>query len=136
MDWYKRDRYGRIVGKVVLNGEDICLEQIRAGYAWHYKKYQDEQSAEERALYAESEAVARSEKRGLWKDRDPVPPWAYRQIKANGVHAAPLETFRSASLHRPVHSVVFTRYESKLSLQRCAHLTTWAARILINKECK
>ncbi len=33
--WVKHDRYQRIIGKVVLNGEDICLEQVRRGMAWH-----------------------------------------------------------------------------------------------------
>jgi endonuclease YncB( thermonuclease family) len=42
--WSKRDRYGRIVGEVSINGRDICLEQIKAGMAWHYKYYQSEQT--------------------------------------------------------------------------------------------
>ena len=40
----KRDRYGRIVGKIEYKGLDINLEMVKAGYAWHYKKYQREQS--------------------------------------------------------------------------------------------
>src|SRR5438105_1826482 len=37
--FYKKDRYGRIVGKVVVGNTDVCLEQIRRGFAWHYKQY-------------------------------------------------------------------------------------------------
>jgi endonuclease YncB( thermonuclease family) len=37
----KRDRYGRLVGKVILEGRDVCLEQIKAGLAWHYKKFEN-----------------------------------------------------------------------------------------------
>ena len=37
-----KDRYGRIVGKILLGDRDICLEQVRAGYGWHSKKYQSE----------------------------------------------------------------------------------------------
>ena len=44
IEWSKHDRYRRIVGKVTLDGRDICLEQVRAGMAWHYKYYQDEQN--------------------------------------------------------------------------------------------
>jgi endonuclease YncB( thermonuclease family) len=44
VEWDKRDRYGRIVGKVVLEGEDMNLRQIEGGLAWHYKKYAVEQS--------------------------------------------------------------------------------------------
>ena len=40
VDFDKRDRYRRILGKVLLDGEDMNLEQLRAGLSWHYKKYQ------------------------------------------------------------------------------------------------
>ncbi len=43
VEYQKRDRYRRIVGKVLLDGIDACLEQVKAGFAWHYKKYQHEQ---------------------------------------------------------------------------------------------
>ncbi|WP_265947796.1 thermonuclease family protein [Dechloromonas sp. A34] len=33
VEYGKLDRYKRIVGKVTLNGVDICLEQIKAGLA-------------------------------------------------------------------------------------------------------
>ncbi len=33
IEYKKRDRYGRIVGKVLLDGIDVCLEQIKAGFA-------------------------------------------------------------------------------------------------------
>jgi endonuclease YncB( thermonuclease family) len=53
----KVDRHGRMVG-VVRNaaGRDIGLEQIKAGLAWHFKKYEHEQSADNRAAYAAVEA--------------------------------------------------------------------------------
>jgi endonuclease YncB( thermonuclease family) len=33
VEWSKSDRYGRIVGKVMLDGLDINLEQVRRGLA-------------------------------------------------------------------------------------------------------
>ena len=77
----KRDRYERILGKVLLSGKEMNLEQIRAGLAWHYKKYQNEQSPSDRELYSEAEIEAREAKRGLWHDPEPAPPWEYRQMK-------------------------------------------------------
>ena len=41
----KHDRYGRVIGKVLVGGKDVCLAQVVAGFAWHYKKYQNEQTA-------------------------------------------------------------------------------------------
>ncbi len=80
VEYQKRDRYGRIVGKVLLDGIDACLEQVKAGFAWHYKKYQHEQSAEDRELYADAENKARNERLGLWRENNPIPPWEHRRL--------------------------------------------------------
>ena len=81
VEYDKRDRYERILGKVLLSNEDMNLEQIRAGLAWHYKKYQNEQTLSDRKLYSDSEIEAKEAKRGLWYDPKPVPPWEYRNVK-------------------------------------------------------
>jgi endonuclease YncB( thermonuclease family) len=78
IEWTKRDKYQRLVGKVLLDGRDINISQIEAGLAWHYKKYAAEQSPEDRLRYARSEEQAHAAHLGLWKDSEPVPPWAYR----------------------------------------------------------
>ncbi len=79
IDSNKRDRYGRLVGKVFLNNQDICLALIEQGFAWHFKKYESEQSDSDRTTYAASETKARQVSRGLWSGASPVPPWVYRQ---------------------------------------------------------
>ena len=80
VEYRKRDRYGRVVGKVLLDGIDVCLEQVKAEFAWHYKKYQHEQSAEDRELYAEAEHQARTGGLGLWRENNPNPPWQHRRL--------------------------------------------------------
>ncbi len=80
IEYQKRDRYGRIVGKVWVNDVDACLEQIKAGFAWHYKKYQHDQSSEDQRLYAGAENKARDERLGLWRENNPNPPWEYRRL--------------------------------------------------------
>jgi endonuclease YncB( thermonuclease family) len=52
---------------------------VQAGMAWHYKEYQREQAPEDRELYAKAEDEARSARRGLWRDADPVEPSAFRK---------------------------------------------------------
>lgn len=74
----KIDRYGRTVARVIWNGRDVNLAQIKAGLAWHYKKYELEQSADDRRMYAVSEQDARATRRGLWADSQPVAPWDWR----------------------------------------------------------
>lgn len=81
VDYTKSDKYGRIVGKVMLNSVDVCLQQIISGMAWHYKKYQDEQTPEDRKTYRESETMAQTRKTGLWADGQAIPPWEHRRIK-------------------------------------------------------
>jgi endonuclease YncB( thermonuclease family) len=81
IEYEKTDRYGRTLGKVLVGGRDVNLEQIRAGLAWHYKHYQDEQSMEDRQLYADAETEARSARCGLWADLNPIPPWDFRRGK-------------------------------------------------------
>lgn len=78
VDTDKRDKYGREVGKVLVDGIDANLEQIRRGMAWHYKAYDREQSAIDRKVYADAENEARAARRGLWADAVPVPPWEFR----------------------------------------------------------
>ncbi len=80
VEYQKRDRYGRIVGKIWVNGIDACLEQVKAGFAWHYKKYQHEQSSEDQRLYADAENQARNDRLGLWRENNPMPPWEYRRL--------------------------------------------------------
>ena len=85
--WDKRDRYGRIVGRVLAPDceraacaytIDAGLEQVKAGFAWHYKQYEKEQKPDERVLYSTSEQQARARRDGLWREPDAVPPWQFR----------------------------------------------------------
>jgi endonuclease YncB( thermonuclease family) len=69
------DRYGRTLGRVVCAGVDANAEQVRRGMAWVYERYAPKNSP----LYAE-QAKARAERRGLWADPNPVPPWEWRRI--------------------------------------------------------
>ena len=88
VDWSHKDRYGRIIGKVLFpqgNCSSKCptidagLSQIEAGFAWHYKQYQSEQTANDRIVYSNAERKARQERVGLWSEVNPTPPWSYRR---------------------------------------------------------
>ena len=85
VEWRKKDRYGRIVGKVLVDGIDMDLKMVTAGMAWHYKQYAKEQSATDRESYASAEDAARAKRVGLWRDKDPIPPWMFRHPSANRI---------------------------------------------------
>jgi endonuclease YncB( thermonuclease family) len=75
----KEDKYGRIVGKVLVNGTDAGLAQLQRGMAWFYRFYQEELEPEDRAAYAQAEDLARRDRLGLWAEPQPVPPWEFRR---------------------------------------------------------
>jgi len=79
VDWNKRDRYKRIVGKIIHQGRDINLKMVRASLAWWYRKYSGEQNPGDRVLYEAAEMDARGNRRGLWVDPRPVAPWDWRK---------------------------------------------------------
>ena len=81
----KVDKYGRQVAKVIVDGKDINLEQVKSGFAWHYKKYESEQSETDRKLYAAAETSARLNKSSLWSMANPIAPWEFRET--GGINA-------------------------------------------------
>ena len=58
---------------VVIDGEDQSARMISEGMAWYYRQYGWTDSL------ARLEEEARSEKRGLWADPNPQPPWEWRK---------------------------------------------------------
>lgn len=75
----KRDRYRRELCKILVNGLDVNLEQVRSGMAWWYRHYQKEQSPEDRIAYSEAESQGKGRQVGLWSELGPVPPWLFRR---------------------------------------------------------
>jgi endonuclease YncB( thermonuclease family) len=54
-------------------GKDVSAEILKAGMAWHYKKYDDSEN------YSNLENKARKKRIGLWSDAAPVEPWNFRK---------------------------------------------------------
>ena len=77
----KKDRYGRDLGKVLVNGKDVNLAQVKAGMAWWYRYYAKDQSKPDHGAYQSAELEAKRLKRGLWADKHAIPPWEFRQKK-------------------------------------------------------
>ena len=69
-----KDRYHRTLGRVYRGDLDVNAEQVRQGLAWVFRQYKKEASLDP------IEAEAKEQKRGLWRDPAPVPPWEWRKI--------------------------------------------------------
>ena len=78
---YSVDRYKRVLAKIVLDGRDINLSQVLSGYAWHFKRYQNQQSRSDREAYSKAELYAEENELGLWGEKNPIAPWKWRKIK-------------------------------------------------------
>ncbi|END4115938.1 thermonuclease family protein, partial [Escherichia coli] len=74
--YFQRDRYGRILGQVYApDGMNVNQFMVRAGAAWVYEQYNTD------PVLPVLQEEARQQKRGLWADSAPVPPWVWRSRK-------------------------------------------------------
>jgi endonuclease YncB( thermonuclease family) len=67
-----RDKYGRTLGRIEVEGQNVNRQMVDDGMAWHYSRFNND------ARLAAAERAARAAKRGLWADAKPVPPWEWR----------------------------------------------------------
>ena len=66
-----KDRYKRTLGTIYLNGKDINAQMVANGYAWAYRKFSKK--------YTAQEGKAKKQGLGLWRDKEPTPPWEWRK---------------------------------------------------------
>ena len=81
--WDKKDKYYRILGKVIADGRDANYEQLKKGLAWYYKQYEKDLSDDDKQRYSEAEEWARNYTEGLWADSNSIPPWEFRRKGKN-----------------------------------------------------
>ena len=63
------DNHDRIIAYTYLdNGQELSQEMIKAGYAWHFKKYNSD------STLSNMEIKARNQKNGLWFEENPMAP--------------------------------------------------------------
>jgi hypothetical protein len=74
------DRYGRLVSRVSIDGRDLRVALVRAGFAWHYTQYSQDPEL------AQAELAARSQHAGLWSQPKALPPWQFRHPVAQAVN--------------------------------------------------
>lgn len=81
VSYTKSDRYGRVLGKIILGSRDVNLTQVQQGMAWWYEYYKRDQSTRDIAAYSAAELKARRQKVGLWSEEKPINPYDWRSGK-------------------------------------------------------
>lgn len=61
------------------NGKELSQEMIKAGLAWHFKKYNSDSEL------SELELEAKTLRKGIWIDKNPMPPWENRKLHRDGI---------------------------------------------------
>ncbi len=69
-----RDRYGRTVAWVEVDGRNLNHELLKTGLAWWYWKYAPNDSTLQTL-----EESARRQNVGVWSQPNPIPPWEWRK---------------------------------------------------------
>ena len=71
------DKYKRTLADVLLqHGINVNHTLVKDGWCWWYRKY-----APGDTVLEGLERDAREARKGLWADRQPVPPWEWRKTK-------------------------------------------------------
>ena len=72
----KRDRHGRTTAEILLqDGRNMGHELVKEGLAWSRPDTSHGQSL------GDVEELARAERKGLWSEPHPVPPWKWKATK-------------------------------------------------------
>ena len=82
-------------GRVLLDGADIGAQMIRDGAAWVDPSTRHRLSATDREVYQQSEDAARSERRGLWQQENPLAPWEF--VKAVALRRNPVAAMNTVA---------------------------------------
>ena len=75
-----KDRYGRTVAVIYVNGKNINEEMVKTGNAWWYQEY-----AKNDTQFEECQQNAKQKKLGLFSRKGYIEPWIYRRNKKENV---------------------------------------------------
>ena len=70
-----KDRYGRTLGELFVDKDNINEKMVKSGFAWVYDRY-----VKSSLLYSYQDE-AKSKTLGIWQSENPIAPWVWRRKK-------------------------------------------------------
>ncbi len=74
--WRDKDRNGRLLGVVTIDGRNVNSALVAEGWAWHFVRYTQSKGLEA------AEKAGRAKQIGLWAGENPIAPWDWRKLQA------------------------------------------------------
>lgn len=126
------DRWGRIVGRVFVDDQDVNREMVVVGAAWVYRRYLTDTSL------IEVEARAKRERVGLWSmpEAQTVAPWDWRRGERAGGALQSDSTVQPQGLLSSPSSRADVGAFSCGSKTRCAQMTSCAEAQFYLTQCR
>ena len=75
VEWEKTDRYGRLIGTVYRDNQNINRRLVADGHCWVYTRYNRDEHL------PDLQRQAQAARKGLWRlsEYDRIPPWEWRR---------------------------------------------------------
>ncbi len=121
------DQYGRMVAYLSVSGLDVNAEQVRRGMAWAAAGWWQSRQSLRDPLHSNQALAALQEEarripRGLWAQRNPVPPWDWRKQHPVIMPAQP----RAAALPAGARTTSISPGHSCGNKKHCSQMTSCA----------
>ena len=123
-----RDTYGRTLGTVYLDTQNINKLMVQEGHAWSTRYKYD------RGPYVADERMAKALSRGFNRDGGAVMPRDFRQLHGPCESAAPAAATVPAAKIAPVAATMAASYRCD-GRTRCAQMTSCAEATWFLKNC-
>jgi endonuclease YncB( thermonuclease family) len=109
------DKYGRTVALVSVDGIIINEDMVKRGMAWEYSYFKPGR------VYMALQSEAQQARRGLWSQRNPIPPWVWRRTHPSSKSYYPNEQKKTLSSHPRIGVFNDTSCENK---QHCSQMNS------------
>ncbi|MCQ2209522.1 MAG: thermonuclease family protein [Paludibacteraceae bacterium] len=104
------DQYGRFIALTYLeNGTEISHEMIKNGWAWHFKKYNQDKDL------SDLESEAKKKGLGLWADQYAIEPWIERKMRKKGYKSTEIKQLKINGILTDEQSIQYIPYKEKQS---------------------